>query len=102
MQIIPPIETVGIWDLAAPFDSKLLSTQNGAANNKIPYTLIAIRKLSDILAAGGDPETDHYTSNSLDHARYVADFNANSSILSLQDGSGDIVDRHEFFSGTGI
>lgn len=83
MQFIPPIGTTGIWSLASPFSAKLLPS--------IPYTCIAIRKLSDITAAGGDPETDYYTVNSIDHIRFNSDLSAGVSILSLQGGSNSII-----------
>ena len=83
MQFIPPIGTTGIWSLPSPFSAKLLPS--------IPYTCIAIRKLSDITAAGGDPETDYYTVNSIDHIRFNSDLSAGVSILSLQGGSNSII-----------
>lgn len=80
---IPPIGTSGVWTLNAPFATKLVA---GA-----PYTLIGIRKLVDIVASGGDAEADYYTPNNLTPADYLSDVAADASILSLQDGSGDIV-----------
>lgn len=83
LQYIPPIGVSGIWSLSSPFKEKLQAN--------VPYTLIAIRKLSDILNAGGDPEADYYTVNSLDITKYTTDFNNDVSILSLQHGGNAIV-----------
>lgn len=78
-----PIGTKGVWSLAAPFNGMLLAN--------VTYECIAIRKLSDILASGNDPEADYYTANSLDANRYISDLNSNVSIITLQNSSGNIV-----------
>jgi hypothetical protein len=83
MNIIPSVGVSGLWSLASPFNSKLLPN--------IPYTCIAIRKLSDIVAAGGNPEADYYAINGLDNNRYISDLNNGACIITLQGGSGSIV-----------
>lgn len=83
MIYIPPIGTTGIWTLLPPFDTMLQANA--------PYNLIAIRKLTDILASGGEPEADYYTVNNLDTNAYIADLEINASILSLQSDSGDVI-----------
>jgi hypothetical protein len=83
MNVIPSVGVSGLWSLASPFNSKLLPN--------IPYTCIAIRKLSDIVAAGGNPEADYYAINGLDNNRYISDLNNGACIITLQGGSGSIV-----------
>ena len=81
--ITPILGTTGIWKLNSPF-SALLQT------NSI-YTLIAIRKLSELIALGNDPETDYYIANNLIHDVYLADVSNGVLILSLQNETGNIV-----------
>ena len=83
MQVIPPIGISGIWNLNTPFDALL--------KKGVPYTLRAIRQLTDILSSGGDPETDYYIANKLTSNIYLADLAINVSILSLQDTSSNII-----------
>jgi hypothetical protein len=83
MQFIPPIGTTGLWALSAPFKNLLLPST--------PYTCIAIRNIADILNAGGDPETDFYLTNSLNHTRYQADYVAGVSILTLKGGANSTI-----------
>lgn len=83
MNILPPIGTSGVWSLKAPFDTKPV--------NGIAYTLISIRKLTDILNAGADPEALYYTPFAITHADYLNDLDANVSILSLNNASYDTI-----------
>jgi hypothetical protein len=83
MNVIPSVGVSGLWSLASPFNSKLLPN--------IPYTCIAIRKLSDVVAAGGNPEADYYAINGLDNNRYISDLNNGACIITLQGGSSSIV-----------
>jgi hypothetical protein len=72
----PNIGAKGVWTLNAPF--------NAAVQANVSYTCMAIRKLSDIIAAGGDPFTTYYSPNQLTQAQYQADVQAGASIVSLQ------------------
>ena len=81
--ILAPLGTSGLWSLSAPFNVMLKAGT--------PYTVIGIRNIAEIIAAGDDPETDYYTSNNLTTAVYLNDLNNNVSILSLQNGAGDLV-----------
>lgn len=76
---IPKIGTRGIYTLLPPFATKLL--------DKTAYTCIAVRRLADIVAAGGDPKAQYYTPNSLSDDQYAADAAANVCIITLQAGS---------------
>jgi len=81
--IIPPIGTSGIWYPLAPFNTSL---QLG-----VPYTLISIRTLSEIIASDSEPEVDYYTANGIGSDIYERDLINNTAILSLQNGNGAIV-----------
>ena len=84
MQILAcPLGTSGLWTLNAPF--------NNLAIPGTPYTLIALRILSDLIAAGADPEGDYYTPNAISSANYISDLSNNVAILSLQDGAGNVI-----------
>lgn len=81
--IRPSVGAGGIWTLNAPFNTALL--QN------VAYTCVAVRLLSDIIAAGGDPFTTYYSPNSLTQTQYQADVKAGASIVSLQASGGQWV-----------
>jgi hypothetical protein len=81
--ILPSIGTTGIYRLTAPFDTKL--------HVNVPYTCIAIRRLSDLVNSGIDPLNSIYTANSLVEAVYVQDVKNEVSVLSLQSPSGHMV-----------
>ena len=82
MNIIPPIGTQGLWTLIAPFDKLLKSG--------IAYSLIAVRQMSDIIAAGDNPETEYYTPNALPNTTYLTDLKNKVVILSLQGSNSTI------------
>lgn len=79
--LIPEVGSSGIYKLRAPFNTRLAQD--------LRYTCIAVRRLADIVAAGGDPKDLHYTSNGLSDAQYDADVANGVCIVTLQsDGSG--------------
>lgn len=80
---IPTLGTRGLYTLLPPFDTALLED--------IPYTCIAVRRLADIIAAGGDPKAEYYTPNALTDAQYAADIVAGVCIITLQAESIDVV-----------
>lgn len=75
-QLIPGIGARGLFTLKPPFAAKLLPAT--------PYQCVAVRKLEDIAAAGGDPKALYYTANGLSDADYQADLAAGVVIVSLQ------------------
>lgn len=72
----PSVGVRGIYTLLAPFDTKLIPN--------VPYNCIAVRRLADIVAAGGDPKADYYTPNGLTDQNYADDVAANACIITLQ------------------
>jgi hypothetical protein len=80
---IPPVGTKGLWTLLAPFNASLLPN--------VSYTCIAIRNISDVIAAGGDPQALFYTPAGLSADVYEADLASDVSILTLQNPSGLVV-----------
>jgi hypothetical protein len=66
----------GLYTLKTPFDNDLLAN--------IAYECIAIRKLSDIVAAGGDPQAEYYTPKELTDDDYAADVAAGACIVTLR------------------
>lgn len=72
-----------MWSLQAPFATLLLSS--------VPYTCVAVRLLSDIVAAGGDPKTEYYGLDGIDEDRYDTDLQAGVAIVTLQAGEEEIV-----------
>lgn len=83
MDIKVPIGTTGLWNINAPF--------NDALQVGVPYTLVSIRLLSEIIAADGDPENDYYTANGISSSIYEEDIINNVAILSLQNDNGTIL-----------
>lgn len=83
MNNIPQIGMQGIYTLLTPFDTLLLP--------KVAYRCAAVRRLEDIVAAGGDPQADYYTARGLDTATYQTDLAAGVCIVSLRAGNGSWV-----------
>lgn len=81
--INPNIGANGIWTLNPPFDTALKAN--------VSYRCMAVRKLADIVGAGGDPFTTYYARYSLTKEQYQADVAANASLVSLQASGGDWV-----------
>jgi hypothetical protein len=79
----PNIGASGIWTLNTPFNSQLQAN--------VSYTCVAVRLLSDIIAAGGDPYSTYYKPNQLTQADYQSDVQAGASIVSLQASGGQWV-----------
>lgn len=80
MQLIPGIGVQGVFTLKTPFDTQLLANT--------AYQVVAVRKLSDIAAAGGDPQALYYTPLGISSADYQTDLAAGVVIVSLQAGNG--------------
>lgn len=80
---IPNIGVKGLFNLLTPFDTLLLPN--------IAYECVAVRRLSDIIGAGGDPFADYYAPYDLDDTVYKADVEAGVSIVSLQADKNNIV-----------
>jgi hypothetical protein len=72
--LLPMLGAAGIYTLNAPFDKDLL------ANTQ--YTCVAIRKLVEIVAGGGDPFNDYYVPKNLDKSIYSQDLANDVSIVS--------------------
>jgi hypothetical protein len=70
----------GLWTLKAPFAAQL--------QTNVSYSVVAVRLLADIVAAGGDPYTLYYKPNNLQQSDYQADIAAGASIVSLQASGG--------------
>ena len=78
-QYVPQIGTTGLYSLLPPFNTQLVADTL--------YSCIAVRKLSDILAAGGDPFAEFYEPHDIDASKYEADVAMDVCIVSLQAGS---------------
>ncbi|WP_144106736.1 hypothetical protein [Paraburkholderia sp. BCC1886] len=81
--LTPNLNSSGSWNLTAPFAALLTSN--------VSYKCVAIRSLSDLIAAGADPYSLYYSANGLTQADYQADVTAGASIVSLQSSSGSWV-----------
>lgn len=81
--IVPPINTVGVINLAPPYTNEV------SAN--VPYTVSAIRTLSDIAASGQDPYELYYKPVSISAADYASDLARGVVIISLKSPSGEWV-----------
>ncbi len=81
--IIPQVGVSGIFELAEPFENAL---QPG-----VEYSCEAVRKLSDVVAAGGDPREEYYTPYGLDELIYARDVENGECIVTLQASIADIV-----------
>lgn len=77
---IPAVGTSGIYTLLSPFDNAL--TPN------VAYTCVSVRRLGDIIAAGGNPLKTYYLDNSLTKEIYETDVTNNACIVSLQGPGG--------------
>lgn len=75
-QYIPTIGVRGLFALLPPFDTELLT--------QTAYTCVAVRRIADILAVGGDPYVDYYEPKELTEDAYKADVLAGVCIVSLQ------------------
>lgn len=80
LSLIPAISTRGLYTLAAPFNAQVLPA--------VPYTCVAVRKLEDIVAAGGDPKAQYYTANGIADSVYETDVADGVCIVSLQAAEG--------------
>lgn len=81
--MLPMLGAAGIYKLKAPFDADLLTNTQ--------YTCVAIRKLVEIVAGGGDPFTDYYVPKSLDKSVYSTDLANDISIVTLQAADNSMV-----------
>lgn len=81
--ILPTLNTYGLFELDVPFNNKLTPD--------VSYTCVALRQLDDIVREGGDPQASYYTPNGISDAKYAFDAAAKVCIVSLQDPSGMIV-----------
>lgn len=82
-QILPIIGTTGLYNLKAPFETALMANT--------PYTCIAVRRLSDIVAAGGEPQVEYYQPYNLSDDAYQADLANDVCIISLQAAGSETV-----------
>lgn len=81
--MLPMMGAKGIYKLSGPW-----------ANDPLPnvmYTCIAIRQLTDITSANGDPYNDYYVPKNIDKSIYSADVAAGVSIVSLQADDNSII-----------
>ncbi|WP_233874961.1 DUF7194 family protein [Paraburkholderia adhaesiva] len=79
----PNIGASGLWSLVAPFD-QLISPN-------VAYSCVAVRLLSDIIAAGGDPFSLYYQPQGLTQNEYQNDVATGTAIVSLQATGGNWV-----------
>lgn len=84
MDIFPQLGVSGIWTLLAPYENDLVPNAE--------YTCVAVRKISDIVAQGGDGYSDYYEKpHGLSFARYEEDLAKGVAIVSLQDSGGQVI-----------
>jgi hypothetical protein len=81
--LIPALNATGLYTLRAPFDTVLLPQTS--------YGCVAIRRLEDIVAAGGDPFDQYFAPKGITRALYETDAAAGCVIVSLQSSSGQWV-----------
>jgi len=82
--MIPDINSAGIFTLESPFDTLMVTD--------VPYTCVAVRELSDIIAAGINPKERYYDEPfAIPAERYQADVAIGACIVSLMSPSGDII-----------
>lgn len=81
--LIPQLGAAGAYSLLAPFQTDLLEGAN--------YVCVAIRKLKEVVAGGGDPFADFYVPKSIDSSKYQADVAADVCLISLQADDASIV-----------
>ena len=80
---LPAIGAAGIYTLLAPYDKELIADTS--------YTCTAIRRLADIIAAGGNPLNTYYLTKSLTADVYTQDVANDVCIVSLQSPGGKVV-----------
>jgi hypothetical protein len=78
--LVPQIGAKGLYKLLAPFDTLLL--------DGVPYKCAEVRKLSGIVAAGGNPELDYYKPHGIDTTKYLSDASNGVCIITLQTNTG--------------
>lgn len=78
--IIPSVGTVGSFNLKAPFDKYIVTSEK--------YTCQGVRSLGDYIANNEDVYTNVYLANGLDDTAFDEDVDANMFIVSLQSDSG--------------
>lgn len=78
--LIPSIGTKGIWDFDSPYKEAISATA--------VFECMAVRKLSDVIAAGEDAFARYYSNFGLSNSAYVADVRADVCIVSLVTGNG--------------
>ena len=78
--LIPTVGTRGLFQLLAPFDTALLPN--------VPYTVAAVRRLGDFIAAGSDPKEEFYTPAGITNEKYEEDLQAGVCIVSLRSDVG--------------
>lgn len=81
--MLPMMGAKGIYKLSGPWATDPLP--------KVMYTCIAIRQLTDITSANGDPYNDYYVPKNIDKSVYSADLAAGVSIVSLQADDASII-----------
>lgn len=81
--LIPALDATGLYTLRAPFDTVLLPQTS--------YGCVAVRRLEDIIAAGGDPFEQYFRPKNIVRALYDAAAAAGCVIISLQSSSGQWV-----------
>jgi hypothetical protein len=79
--LLPQINTRGIYTLSGPFAGSLLPD--------VAYTCVAVRKLEDIVALGDDPFAKYYQPFGLTVEQYKADLALGACLVSLQAGAGN-------------
>jgi hypothetical protein len=77
--LLPQVGSKGLIKLDAPFTNLVTSD--------VPYTVAAVRRLSDIASSGIDPFVTYYSPLGIDLVKYQADIVAGVCILSLQSPS---------------
>ena len=80
---IPAVGVSGIYTLLPPFNTAL--TEN------LSYTCTAVRRLGDIIAAGGNPLNEYYLTKTLTAEIYKQDVANDVCIVSLQSPGGQMV-----------
>lgn len=79
MALIPPVGTSGLFQLSAPFNTKLQANMS--------YRCDAVRSIADFLKEGIDPFEEVYQPNSLSKATYDAEVAASVRIITLVSSS---------------
>jgi hypothetical protein len=82
--ITPPLYMVGAITLAAPFTNAVVPN--------LPYKLISIRSLTEIIHNGQNPFEQYYQLFNVSEEKYNQDVLAGVSILTFQASSGTLVE----------